>query len=56
MERSGLIYIVTVNHRNNSSCWDFLFTVTQVLFSHMKDMGLKDTSVEQLEKKYAVFS
>lgn len=30
--------------------------ITQVLFSHMKDMGLKDTSVEQLEKKYAVFS
>ncbi|OXB61734.1 hypothetical protein ASZ78_016920 [Callipepla squamata] len=30
--------------------------ITQVLFSHMKNMGLKDTSVDELEKKYAVFS
>ncbi|XP_031445402.1 RNA polymerase II-associated protein 3 [Phasianus colchicus] len=30
--------------------------ITQVLFSHMKRMGLKDASVEELEKKYAVFS
>uniref|UniRef100_A0A8C3M0J3 RNA polymerase II-associated protein 3 n=1 Tax=Chrysolophus pictus TaxID=9089 RepID=A0A8C3M0J3_CHRPC len=30
--------------------------ITQVLFSHMKHMGLKDASVEELEKKYAVFS
>uniref|UniRef100_G3UU89 RNA polymerase II-associated protein 3 n=1 Tax=Meleagris gallopavo TaxID=9103 RepID=G3UU89_MELGA len=30
--------------------------ITQVLFSHMKRMGLKDASVEELEKKYAIFS
>ncbi|XP_042671578.1 RNA polymerase II-associated protein 3 isoform X1 [Centrocercus urophasianus] len=30
--------------------------ITQVLFSHVKHMGLKDASVEELEKKYAVFS
>ncbi|NXJ93341.1 RPAP3 protein, partial [Corythaixoides concolor] len=30
--------------------------ITQVLFNHMKHMGLKDTSVEELEKRYAIFS
>ncbi|XP_040407873.1 RNA polymerase II-associated protein 3 [Cygnus olor] len=30
--------------------------ITQVLFSHVKHMGLKDTQVEELEKKYGIFS
>ncbi|NXI66930.1 RPAP3 protein, partial [Anseranas semipalmata] len=30
--------------------------ITQVLFSHVKRMGLKDTPVEELEKKYGIFS
>ncbi|NXL88667.1 RPAP3 protein, partial [Alectura lathami] len=30
--------------------------ITQVLFSHVKRMGLKDASVEELEKKYGIFS
>ncbi|XP_064304490.1 RNA polymerase II-associated protein 3 isoform X1 [Phalacrocorax carbo] len=30
--------------------------VTQVLFNHLNHMGLKDTSVEELEKKYGIFS
>ncbi|CAN0000918.1 unnamed protein product [Bubo scandiacus] len=30
--------------------------IAQVLFSHVKHMGLKDTSVEELEKKYGIFS
>ncbi|NXG73549.1 RPAP3 protein, partial [Baryphthengus martii] len=30
--------------------------ITQVLFNHVNHMGLKDTSVEELEKKYGVFS
>ncbi|NXI96231.1 RPAP3 protein, partial [Psophia crepitans] len=29
---------------------------TQVLFNHVNHMGLKDTSVEELEKKYGLFS
>lgn len=34
----------------------FSFTVTQVLFNHVNHMGLKDTSVEELEKKYGILS
>ncbi|KAM6303464.1 RNA polymerase II-associated protein 3 isoform 1-T3 [Podargus strigoides] len=30
--------------------------ITQVLFNHMNHMGLKDTSVEELRKKYGIFS
>ncbi|NXC89562.1 RPAP3 protein, partial [Cercotrichas coryphoeus] len=30
--------------------------ITQVLFNHVNHMGLKDASVEELEKKYGVFS
>ncbi|NWH56047.1 RPAP3 protein, partial [Geococcyx californianus] len=30
--------------------------ITQVLFNHVNQMGLKDTSVEELEKKYGIFS
>uniref|UniRef100_A0A8C0B4J3 RNA polymerase II-associated protein 3 n=1 Tax=Buteo japonicus TaxID=224669 RepID=A0A8C0B4J3_9AVES len=30
--------------------------ITQVLFNHVNHMGLKDTSVEELEKKYGIFS
>ncbi|NXT84885.1 RPAP3 protein, partial [Zapornia atra] len=30
--------------------------VTQALFNHVNHMGLKDTSVEELEKKYGIFS
>ncbi|NXO67195.1 RPAP3 protein, partial [Phainopepla nitens] len=30
--------------------------ITQVLFNHVNRMGLKDASVEELEKKYGVFS
>ncbi|XP_064364365.1 RNA polymerase II-associated protein 3 isoform X1 [Dromaius novaehollandiae] len=30
--------------------------IAQVLFSHVNHMGLKDPSVEELEKKYGVFS
>ncbi|KAM7127764.1 RNA polymerase II-associated protein 3 isoform 1-T1 [Ciconia maguari] len=29
--------------------------ITQVLFNHVNHMGLKDTSVEELEKKYGIF-
>lgn len=34
----------------------FSFPVTQVLFNHVNHMGLKDASVEELEKKYGIFS
>ncbi|NXM29544.1 RPAP3 protein, partial [Oxyruncus cristatus] len=30
--------------------------ITQVLFNHVNCMGLKDASVEELEKKYGIFS
>ncbi|NWV90114.1 RPAP3 protein, partial [Machaerirhynchus nigripectus] len=30
--------------------------ITQVLFNHVNHMGLKDASVEELEKKYGIFS
>ncbi|XP_071589634.1 RNA polymerase II-associated protein 3 isoform X2 [Heliangelus exortis] len=30
--------------------------ITQVLFNHVNHMGLKDTSVEELKKKYGIFS
>ncbi|NXK97052.1 RPAP3 protein, partial [Formicarius rufipectus] len=30
--------------------------ITQVLFNHVNHMGLKDASVEELEKKYSIFS
>ncbi|KAM4783033.1 RNA polymerase II-associated protein 3 isoform 2-T2 [Cyanocitta cristata] len=30
--------------------------ITQVLFNHVTHMGLKDASVEELEKKYGIFS
>ncbi|NWV50216.1 RPAP3 protein, partial [Daphoenositta chrysoptera] len=30
--------------------------ITQVLFNHMNHMGLKDASLEELEKKYGIFS
>ncbi|NXQ47561.1 RPAP3 protein, partial [Catharus fuscescens] len=30
--------------------------ITQVLFNHVNHMGLKDVSVEELEKKYGIFS
>ncbi|NXG16488.1 RPAP3 protein, partial [Grallaria varia] len=30
--------------------------ITQVLFNHVNRMGLKDASVEELEKKYGIFS
>ncbi|NXY44894.1 RPAP3 protein, partial [Ceuthmochares aereus] len=30
--------------------------ITQVLFNHVNQMGLKDTSVKELEKKYGIFS
>ncbi|KAM9247836.1 RNA polymerase II-associated protein 3 isoform 2-T2 [Leptosomus discolor] len=30
--------------------------ITQVLFNHVNHMGLKNTSVEELEKKYGIFS
>ncbi|KFR06639.1 RNA polymerase II-associated protein 3 [Opisthocomus hoazin] len=30
--------------------------ITQVLFNHLNHMGLKDASVEELEKKYGIFS
>ncbi|KAM6424807.1 RNA polymerase II-associated protein 3 [Rhynochetos jubatus] len=30
--------------------------ITQVLFNHVSRMGLKDISVEELEKKYGIFS
>ncbi|NXD71134.1 RPAP3 protein, partial [Eolophus roseicapillus] len=30
--------------------------MTQVLFNHVNHMGLKDASVEELEKKYGIFS
>ncbi|KAK4828904.1 hypothetical protein QYF61_001462, partial [Mycteria americana] len=30
--------------------------ITQVLFNHVNHMGLKDTSVEELEKRYGIFS
>ncbi|NXE19720.1 RPAP3 protein, partial [Ardeotis kori] len=30
--------------------------ITQALFNHVNHMGLKDTSVEELEKKYGIFS
>ncbi|XP_069708306.1 RNA polymerase II-associated protein 3 [Phaenicophaeus curvirostris] len=30
--------------------------ITQALFNHMNQMGLKDTSVKELEKKYGIFS
>ncbi|XP_009466977.1 PREDICTED: RNA polymerase II-associated protein 3 isoform X2 [Nipponia nippon] len=30
--------------------------ITQVLFNHVNHMGLKDISVEELEKKYSIFS
>ncbi|NXP28684.1 RPAP3 protein, partial [Scytalopus superciliaris] len=30
--------------------------ITQVLFNHMNHMGLKDASVEELKKKYSIFS
>ncbi|KAM6137263.1 RNA polymerase II-associated protein 3 [Pterocles gutturalis] len=30
--------------------------ITQALFNHVNCMGLKDTSVEELEKKYGIFS
>lgn len=55
-ERVELIYILTVNCKNNGLWFFFFFTVTQVLFSHVKHMGLKDTQVEELEKKYGIFS
>ncbi|NWX13530.1 RPAP3 protein, partial [Aegotheles bennettii] len=30
--------------------------ITQILFNHVNHMGLKDTCVEELEKKYGIFS
>ncbi|XP_026720132.1 RNA polymerase II-associated protein 3 isoform X1 [Athene cunicularia] len=30
--------------------------IAQVLFNHLRHMGLKDASVEELEKKYGIFS
>ncbi|NWI86702.1 RPAP3 protein, partial [Pitta sordida] len=30
--------------------------ITQILFNHVKHMGFKDASVEELEKKYGIFS
>ncbi|XP_065698002.2 RNA polymerase II-associated protein 3 [Patagioenas fasciata] len=30
--------------------------ITQALFNHVNHMGLRDTSVEELEKKYGIFS
>lgn len=34
----------------------FSFTVTQALFNHVNHMGLRNTAVEELEKKYGIFS
>lgn len=54
-ERTGLIYLKTVNCKNKFMV-GFSFTVTQALFNHVNHMGLRDTSVEELEKKYVIFS